>query len=180
MTSDQGPGRHRAPGQGPALAEFNADDALAAETLGACLDIAEWGAKVSAGRPFADLPSLQAAGSAAAAGITWEQVAGALDRHPRIGERQAAAAGTGAESAWSGAEQSGVRAAHADALASGNASYEKRFGHIFLICAAGLSGEQILAELDSRLANDPEAEKPVVIEQLRRISALRLAKAVLA
>ncbi|WP_222618388.1 2-oxo-4-hydroxy-4-carboxy-5-ureidoimidazoline decarboxylase [Nakamurella sp. PAMC28650] len=171
-------GRHRAPGQGPTLAEFNADAAVAAEILGACMDIALWVAQVSAGRPFADLASLRRAGSAAAAVITWEQVAGALDRHPRIGERRAAVAGTGTESAWSGAEQSGVEVTQAQALAAGNVAYEQRFGHLFLICAAGLSGEQILAALDLRLRNEPAVEKPIVIQELRKISALRLAKAV--
>ena len=65
-------------------------------------------------------------------------------------------------------------------MAAGNRDYELRFGHIFLICAAGLSGEQILDDLRCRLSNDTETEKDVVTGELRRIAALRLAKAVTA
>ena len=56
--------------------------------------------------------------------------------------------------------------------------YEETFGHIFLICAAGLSGEQILQVLRARLGNDPQTEHDVVIGELRKIASLRLAKAV--
>ena len=160
------------------LTEFNADDGVAAEVLGACLDIPEWVTAVSAERPFGDLDALRAVGSAQAATITWPQVAGALDRHPRIGEKKAAVAGTPTESAWSKSEQAGVQDDQAAALAAGNAAYEARFGYIFLVCAAGLSGDQILANLHTRLTNDAESEKPVVMDELRKIAALRLAKAV--
>ncbi len=172
-------GRHSAKSGPPTLQEFNSlEIASAAEILGACLDIPEWVTQVAAGRPYADLRSLQEAAAAAAAGITWEQVSGALDRHPRIGETTSAGVRTGTESAWSAAEQAGVDAGQAAAMADGNRAYERRFGHIFLICAAGLSGGQILANLNSRLAGDAATEKPVVIDELRKIGALRLAKAV--
>ena len=172
-------GRHRAPAATAGLEWFNnlgSEDA--AELLGACLDIPEWVERLAAGRPYPSVEALRANGTIAAAAIGWEQVAGALDRHPRIGEKAAATAGTGTESAWSSSEQGGVAAAHATALADGNRAYEQRFGYIFLICAAGLSGEQILENLHRRLDNDPAAEQEVVIGELRKIAALRLAKAV--
>lgn len=159
--------------------DFNHLDAnTAAATLRACLDIPEWVATVAGGRPYPQAADLQAAGAAAAAVITWPQVSGALDRHPRIGERRAAATGSATETAWSSAEQSGVADDHAQALATGNAEYEQRFGHLFLICASGLSGATILAALRSRLSNDPAAEQAVVMDELRKIAALRLAKVV--
>ena len=64
------------------------------------------------------------------------------------------------------------------ALASGNADYERRFGRIFLIRAAGRSPEQILAALNERLANDDATEDAVVAGQLREIALLRLGQAV--
>ena len=151
---------------------------MAAELLRACLDIPEWVAQVDAGRPFDGLDALHKAGAAASSSIGWEQVAGALDRHPRIGEQKSAVAGTGTESEWSATEQGGVQDSHADALADGNRAYERQFGHIFLICAAGLSGDQILANLHGRLTNDEATEREVVIGELKQIAALRLAKAV--
>ncbi len=172
-------GRHRALAATPTLDDFNGLDAAGAtELLGACLDIPEWVAAMTAGRPYRDLAALHATGTAAAAEISWAQVAGALDRHPRIGEKAAAAPGTGTESAWSSSEQAGVADSHASALADGNRAYEERFGHIFLICAAGRSGEEILQNLQHRLTNDPVTERRVVIGELQKIAALRLAKAV--
>lgn len=172
-------GRHRATSTGWTLDEFNAADPdSVAQPLRSCLDIPEWVEEVVARRPYPDVRSLYVAGWAASADLTWEQVSGALDRHPRIGEQKAAAARSATESAWSASEQSGVQLTEAQALAEGNRTYEERFGHIFLICASGLSGDQILAELRARLANDVEAERLVVVRELRKIADLRLRKAV--
>jgi 2-oxo-4-hydroxy-4-carboxy-5-ureidoimidazoline decarboxylase len=171
--------RYRARPATPTLAEFNdAERDVAAEVLRACLDIPEWVAQVEAGRPFDGLDALHKAGAAASSSMGWEQVAGALDRHPRIGEEKAAASGTATESAWSATEQGGVQDSHADALAEGNRAYERKFGQIFLICAAGLSGDQILANLHARLTNDQATERQVVMGELKQIATLRLAKAV--
>ena len=68
----------------------------------------------------------------------------------------------------------------AAALAAGNAAYEARFGYIYLICATGLSGEQMLTALRERLTHDDAAERLVVMDELRKIAALRLAKAITA
>ena len=187
-TSGAASGRRTDSG-GVSLQEFNgADEATAAELLRACLDIAAWVDEVSAGRPYATVDGLAAAGTRASARITWDQAAGALDRHPRIGAQPAgtgdrgaqdrAAAVTSKEAAWSADEQAGVHAEQSESLTRGNQAYEQRFGHIFLICATGLSGDQILAALTARLGNDPDTERAVVMDELRKIGALRLAKAV--
>jgi 2-oxo-4-hydroxy-4-carboxy-5-ureidoimidazoline decarboxylase len=160
------------------LSLFNEDEALARQILSACLDVPRWVDEVAAGRPYAAVDALRAAGTAVAETVTWDEAAGALDRHPRIGERQAAAGQGPGESAWSRREQSGVGAADLDALAAGNRAYEERFGHLFLICATGLSGSEIRTALDERLTHSPEAERPVVVSELRKIAAVRLAKAV--
>ena len=55
---------------------------------------------------------------------------------------------------------------------------KQRFGYIYLICATGLSGEQMLAALRERLTHDDQAERLVVMDELRKIAALRLAKAI--
>ena len=51
---------------------------------------------------------------------------------------------------------------------------EARFGHVFLIAAAGKSGEEILAALRARLENDPVTEARVAAEEHRKIARLRL------
>ncbi|MEU4418762.1 2-oxo-4-hydroxy-4-carboxy-5-ureidoimidazoline decarboxylase [Nocardia salmonicida] len=94
-----------------------------------------------------------------------------------MGER---ARGRSTEAAWSRAEQATVtRTAETDReLAVGNQAYEDRFGRVFLICATGLSGEEILKSLRSRLDNDDATEQAVVADELRKIALLRLRKVV--
>jgi 2-oxo-4-hydroxy-4-carboxy--5-ureidoimidazoline (OHCU) decarboxylase len=60
------------------------------------------------------------------------------------------------------------------AIAAGNAEYEQRFGHVFLISAEGRSAEEILANLRARLGNDADTELRVAAEEHRRITRLRL------
>jgi 2-oxo-4-hydroxy-4-carboxy-5-ureidoimidazoline decarboxylase len=60
------------------------------------------------------------------------------------------------------------------ALVEGNRAYEDRFGHVFLIRAAGRASEEMLAELRRRLANDAAAERAEATEQLAQISGLRV------
>ena len=74
-------------------------------------------------------------------------------------------------------EQAGVDpadAAAAEALARGNREYEEKFGRVFLIRAAGRTAPEILAALNTRLANTPADEDTIVAQQLREIAVLRL------
>ena len=64
----------------------------------------------------------------------------------------------------------------ANTLAAGNQAYEARFGHIYLVCAAGRSATELLAILQARLANDPETERQVMRGELIKINDLRLAQ----
>ena len=97
---------------------------------------------MAARRPFQDAAALADAAGAAVRELTWPQVLEALAAHPRIGER---ARGPAKESAWSRQEQSGVEEELRAALAEGNQAYERRFGHVYLICATGLTGGEMLA-----------------------------------
>jgi 2-oxo-4-hydroxy-4-carboxy-5-ureidoimidazoline decarboxylase len=150
------------------LAAFNSAPAEQARAvmLGCCA-AGRFADAMTAGRPYA---SAQAAGQAAEAAFTslgWDDVREAMDGHPRIGAR------VGGQSA---AEQSGVADTSRAALLAGNAAYEERFGHVFLICATGLSGEQMLAALRQRLDNDEQTERGVATAELRKITALRVRK----
>ena len=150
------------------LAAFNSAPAeqAAAAMLGCCAS-RRFAAAMAAGRPYASTAAAESAVSSVFTTLDWADVLEAMDAHPRIGARVSGA---------SAAEQSGVGDDSRAALAAGNADYEQRFGHVFLICASGLSGEQMLAALRARLGNDEEAERPVVREELRKITRLRLAR----
>jgi 2-oxo-4-hydroxy-4-carboxy-5-ureidoimidazoline decarboxylase len=155
---------------------FNTAPAEALTTdLTSCCDVPSWVAAVRDARPYDDVGSLLAVADTAARRLTPEEVARALARHPRIGER---AQGQGTEASWSRQEQSGVTPD--DALAEGNRAYEERFGRVFLICATGLAAEDILAALEQRLTHDDAEEDAVVKDELRKIALLRLEKLVTA
>jgi 2-oxo-4-hydroxy-4-carboxy-5-ureidoimidazoline decarboxylase len=149
-------------------------DAQAADRLHACNASPRWIAQVLAGRPYTDVDALLDTAENAARALDWAEVRQALDAHPRIGER---AEGASTEAQWSRREQSAVGtsdSATQDALHTGNAAYERRFGHVFLIRAAGRSAEEMAAELDRRLANDDARERAEVTEQLAQITRLRV------
>lgn len=159
------------------LEQFNSAEEDAAERLLlACAAVPRWARAVAAGRPYASRDALLDAARTAASPWTEEEVDAALARHPRIGERTE---GQDADAAHSRREQSGVDTSDADVaerLRAGNRAYEERFGHVFLIRAAGRSAAEILSALDERLGNDPATERRVVAEQLREIAVLRLEK----
>jgi 2-oxo-4-hydroxy-4-carboxy-5-ureidoimidazoline decarboxylase len=105
--------------------------------------------------------------------LTEDELAAALARHPRIGER----AGAGHDAEHSQREQAGVDPADRDTasrLAAGNAAYEDRFDRVFLIRAAGRSADEILAELERRLRNDDRTELDETVRQLGEIAVRRL------
>ena len=146
----------------------------AAERLRAGNAAPRWIAQVLAARPYADVDAALDTAERAARTLSWDEVRSALDAHPRIGDR---AAGEDTESRWSRREQSAVGTSGADtqeALRTGNAAYERRFGHVFLIRAADRSAEEMLAELHRRLGNDEAGERAEVTEQLAQITRLRL------
>ncbi|MBA9006756.1 2-oxo-4-hydroxy-4-carboxy-5-ureidoimidazoline decarboxylase [Thermomonospora cellulosilytica] len=141
-----------------------------------CCGSRTWARAVADGRPYPDTAALKAACDAAFTRLTWEDVEEALSRHPRIGDRPA---GADRESAWSRGEQSGVAGADREVtrrLHEGNLEYEKRFGHVFLICATGLDAGRMLEALTERLGNDTATERRIVREELAKIARLRLDK----
>lgn len=150
-------------------------DATAA--LRPCCASTRWVSQLVAGRPYRTLAALVAASDAAMGALTWPDTEEALAAHPRIGDRPA---GPDQEAAWSRQEQAGTSAAGPGAqaaLRSANIAYEKRFGHVFLICATGLRASDMLIALHGRLGNDEATEHETIREELGKIAALRLAKA---
>jgi len=126
---------------------------------------------VAAGWPYANLEALLDAAERAWAELEPPDWAEALQGHPRIGE------GGGSAPAASEDEQRGVREAGADVLeqlAEANRRYEARFGHVFLIAAAGKGPDEILAALRRRMGNDPVTEAQVAAAEHRKIARMRL------
>ncbi len=156
------------------LTAFNTARFADAEAmLRPCLDIPRWYNEIAGARPFAAAGELLSFAELAAPDFTRAEIDGALAHHPRIGERPA---GSGTEAAFSRSEQASVSGLDSvqGRLAAGNRAYDEKFGHVFLIRAAGRSAAEILAALEERVQHTPEEELPVIAAELREIAILRL------
>lgn len=157
------------------LEEFNtATPQQAAELVRACADVDRWVEAVVAGRPYGEVEDAVTAAETLAHPWTDAEIDSALAHHPRIGER---ASGAEPEAQHSRREQASVAQASVDVkeqLAAGNRAYEERFGHVFLIRAAGRSPAEILEQLQRRLQHTPERERALAADNLREIAARRL------
>jgi 2-oxo-4-hydroxy-4-carboxy-5-ureidoimidazoline decarboxylase len=147
-----------------------------AESLRACCAADAWVARLQAARPVPSAKALLDLSDDTVLSLDDAALDQALAVHARIGERRL---GSTTEDRWSRTEQAGALGAVDDVasrLADGNRRYEERFGHVFLIRAAGRSGEEMLAALEERLGNDPATERDVVRSELAEIVRLRLLK----
>jgi len=121
-------------------------------------------------RPFVDCEALHAAAERVWWSLGEADWLEAFRAHPRIGAAQV-------RERWSRAEQSGVAGASTDvleALARLNHDYEERFGFVFLVCASGLSAEQMLGALRSRSRRTRPEEVRSAAQEHVKITALRL------
>lgn len=161
------------------VAAFNAlADADARALVASWAAVPEWVDRIVSGRPYATAAELTDRASELASAWDGPDLDAAVAAHPRIGER---AIGEDPAADASRREQAGMRGADAEtaaAIAVGNAAYERRFGRIFLIRAAGRSPEEILAEVHRRLTLEPAEEQGEAIAQLAEIAMLRLRSAV--
>ncbi len=144
------------------------------EELRACCAADAWLARIEAARPVPSTKALLDLSDDTVLSLDDSALDQALAAHARIGERRL---GSTTEDRWSRTEQAGALDAGsstAERLAAGNRAYEERFGHVFLIRAAGRSAEEVLVALDERLRNDPRTERDVVRRELAEIVRLRL------
>jgi 2-oxo-4-hydroxy-4-carboxy-5-ureidoimidazoline decarboxylase len=159
----------------PGLAQFNAleEHAAAAALHEACAS-ARWGRLLLAGRPYATVEDLLTASDAAMAELTAEDLAEAMAGHPPIGRPKPG-------DLTSAREQRGMAGA-SDALKAEmlelNLAYQERFGHVFLICATGRTGEQMRDAVRERIGNAPETEREIVRTELGKINRIRLTRVV--
>ncbi|MFI2202308.1 2-oxo-4-hydroxy-4-carboxy-5-ureidoimidazoline decarboxylase [Streptomyces sp. NPDC020192] len=153
---------HRPPSLPKPLDAFNtapADEARA--LLLHCLASLRWSHRITDHRPYPDLDALLAAADEAAYDLSPADLSEALagESLPELPE------GT-------------YSVAHM-ALSAAHAAYEARFGHAFVISLGDVHPDEaldhILEGIRSRLTNDPEEERVVAAEELRRLARGRLA-----
>ena len=129
-------------------------------------------------RPFGNQPALLAAARDEWLALPEPDWLEAFSHHPKIGDAVALRARFAATRDLSEKEQAGAAGASDEvlaALADGNRAYEARFGFIFIVCATGLTAEEMLTRLRSRMGNDPDVEIRIAAEEQAKITAIRLA-----
>jgi 2-oxo-4-hydroxy-4-carboxy-5-ureidoimidazoline decarboxylase len=160
------------------LTQFNELPAAAARAaLLACCSSPVWADRMIAGRPFATPQDAISLSGEIVSAMTAADLAAALAGHPQIGARRHPERGPDRSAEWSRQEQALVSTADAQTsreLAEANVEYEREFGHIYLVCASGRTGPELLALLRARLRNDAETEWQVVRSELRQINEVRL------
>ena len=148
------------------------------EALRACCAADAWLTRVQAARPMPSVKALLDLSDDTVLSFDDAALDQALAAHARIGERRL---GSTTEDRWSRTEQAGALGAEAslaEQIAEGNRAYEERFGHVFLIRAAGRSAEEMLTALEERLGHRDDTERDVVRRELAEIVRLRLLKVV--
>ncbi len=151
----------------------------AEEELLKCCGSTIWARRMGVERPFHDLQEILAKADA----VWWLLDDGdwleAFSRHPKIGGKESARTQAHDAQRWSEQEQAGTNSADEEtrlALAEANHEYERKFGHIYIICATGKTADEMFLILKERLQNDTEKELRVAAEEQSRITHLRLQK----
>ncbi|MEU2245423.1 2-oxo-4-hydroxy-4-carboxy-5-ureidoimidazoline decarboxylase [Streptomyces sp. NPDC019224] len=144
------------------LPRFNTASAPEAEAaLLQCFGSRAWAQRLAAHRPYPDVEALLAAADEAVHDLFPTDHTEAL-----------------AAEASPGLRPDAPRSAHL-ALAAAHAEYERRFGHVFVICLDGYPPDehpdQVLAGIRARLAHEEERERAVTADEMRRLARGRLA-----
>lgn len=150
----------------------SADDGTAAGLLHEVCTSTAWVRALLTKRPFTGLDELCEASDAAMPGLTPEDLAEAMAGHPPIGRPKPG-------DPTSAREQRGMAGASDELkaeLLELNLAYQDRFGHVFLICATGLTGEQMRDAAEVRIGNTPEQEREIVRTELGKINRIRLTR----
>ncbi len=144
-----------------------------------CCGSARWANLMTDARPFESEDELM---NAAATIWNYLETADWLEAfaaHPKIGETKAAPRQEARSAEWSAGEQAGMSAADErlkQELAAANGTYYEKFGFIFIVCATGKSGEEMMGLCRTRLGNDRETELKIAAAEQQKITEIRLKK----
>ncbi|MFI1421161.1 2-oxo-4-hydroxy-4-carboxy-5-ureidoimidazoline decarboxylase [Streptomyces sp. NPDC020731] len=159
----------------PGLARFNAleEHAALAALHEACASTA-WARRLLAARPYTTADDLYAASDTAMADLTTADLEEAVAGHPPIGRPKPGDPASAREQSGMADAPEGLKAEMLEL----NLAYQERFGHVFLVCAAGRTGEEMRDAVRERLGNAPEREREIVRTELGKINRIRLARLV--
>ncbi|MBK9177516.1 MAG: 2-oxo-4-hydroxy-4-carboxy-5-ureidoimidazoline decarboxylase [Flavobacteriales bacterium] len=154
-------------------------EADATAAFAQCCAAQRWVERMVIGRPFESLAEMTEISDTIWEECDVDDYLEAFQGHPRIGDVESLAKKYANTKAWAGGEQKGVQGADRavlERLAKGNADYEEKFGHIFIVCATGKSAAEMLALLEARMPNDPKTEVMIAAAEQNKITRIRLKK----
>lgn len=160
-----------------ALNALSAHEAL--EEFRKCCGSSWWCEQMAEARPFVDGDAVKHTADHQFDGMSREAWLEAFASHPKIGDVNSLRMRFAGNKQWSSDEQAGVRDTDErvlEELAAGNEAYEAKFGYIFIVCASGLSAEEMLSRLQARLHNNDSTELSIAAGEQRKITHLRLGK----
>jgi OHCU decarboxylase len=144
-----------------------------------CCGSETWASMMTMVRPFASVDELINFAAAVWNDLQTEDWLETFAAHPKIGETKAAPAQQKRAAEWSSGEQAGMDSADAsliEELAEANKTYHEEFGFIFIVCATGKSGREMLDLCRTRLGNDRETEITIAAAEQQKITEIRLRK----
>jgi len=144
-----------------------------------CNTSENWCHKMAEARPFSHSDHLLKMADTFWQASTSSDLLAAFDGHPEIGDVSTLREKYQNTGQSARHEQSGVDSANEEilqALANGNKDYKNKFGFIFIICASGKSAQEMLLNLQKRVANTRQQELANAAGEQRKITQIRLKK----
>ncbi|GAA0852233.1 2-oxo-4-hydroxy-4-carboxy-5-ureidoimidazoline decarboxylase [Aliiglaciecola litoralis] len=155
------------------------DDASAQDWFSKCCAASQWTHMMSAKRPYSSVEQIEDYTRKIWPDLTEKDYRQAFEAHPMIGDINSLKKKFASTSGLAQQEQSGAVGAEPSVLqrlSQLNHEYLAKNGFIFIICATGLSAQQMLTELELRIANSTEQEIAIAAGQQLKITLLRIRK----
>ncbi len=144
-----------------------------ARTIGPVFEHSPWIAERTwARRPFSCLGDLHSSLCGSVEAASREEQLSLIRAHPDLVTRVVLTRESQNEQASAGL--SNLSAGEAEQFQNYNAQYRERFGFPFVICARLNKKEAILHAFPERLQNSPEREMKTALEEIYKITELRL------
>lgn len=144
-----------------------------------CCAAQNWCQKMAEKRPYGTIDAIHIYATTVWSNLSTADYLEAFEAHPMIGDIDSLKKKYASTSQSAQQEQSGTQGADQQVLedlAKFNHDYLNKHGFIFIICATGLSAQQMLTELTKRLDNTTAKEIANAAQEQIKITLLRIKK----
>jgi 2-oxo-4-hydroxy-4-carboxy-5-ureidoimidazoline decarboxylase len=157
----------------------NLEKLKAIEEVTRCCSSQKWAHNLIERRPFNSLQDILTISETIWFDLSKNDWLEAFHGHAKIGDLDSLKKKYGNTKKWSEGEQKGVHQTQESILKELkelNESYEKKYDHIFIVCATGKSVEEMLEILKKRIKNSSFDELNNAAKEQNKITNLRLEK----